>query len=67
MFTGWEWYPARNSAPDGSHAEDSLAIFGISREDALVLAQRFGQAAFVYWDGDAVELVWSRDTPDAEG
>lgn len=50
---GHEFYAARNSAPDGSAAEDSLAVFGLKREEAAAIGRAFGQAAVFYFAGDS--------------
>lgn len=45
----------RNSAPDGGEpVEPTVAIAGISLEQARALADQFGQQAFVYAGADAL-------------
>jgi hypothetical protein len=55
---GLAWLPAEGRAPDGSHHEPSVAVFGIELEAALELARQFGQAAIVWYDGEAARLAW---------
>lgn len=49
-----------NTAPDGAgHVEPTIVVLGIPQEQALALAQQFGQLAFVYSDAKAIpELIW---------
>lgn len=48
--------PASGSAPDGQHSEESLAISGLSLDDALDLGCSFGQRAIFWIDEDAVTI-----------
>ncbi|MGH8274855.1 MAG: DUF3293 domain-containing protein [Gammaproteobacteria bacterium] len=48
---GFTHYPALGRSEDGSHAEASFAVPGISRASARALGSRFSQAAIFYWDG----------------
>ena len=55
------FYPGEGRGDSGSWPpERSVLILGISREDALALAVRFGQVAFVYGEpNQQSELVWT--------
>lgn len=44
---GWTFYPALNSAADGSWPEAAVVIFDAPRAALLVLARRYGQNAVV--------------------
>lgn len=55
---GLAFHPTRACAPDGSHAESSFAVPGISPAAALDLARQFDQAAILFWDGDSARLLW---------
>jgi hypothetical protein len=39
------WFPAVGRSPDGSWSEDTFAIYGISRDEAIELGARFEQHA----------------------
>ncbi len=39
------YYPAWGESPDGRWREESLAVLGLSRQQALALVQPFGQVA----------------------
>jgi len=56
---GWTALPGLGIGDDGAWpAEESLLVLGISREEALALARRFGQAAIVFGErGGPAELV----------
>jgi hypothetical protein len=58
---GLSFYPGEGRGDSGSWPpERSVLILGISREDALALAVRFGQVAFVYGEpNQQSELVWT--------
>lgn len=51
---GHEFYRARNSAADGSMAEEAFAVFGLKRDEAAAIGRAFGQAAVFYFKGDSV-------------
>lgn len=55
---GWQWLPAEGRSPDGAHREPSFAVFGATLEEALALGRQFGQAAIVWFDGEAARLAW---------
>ena len=55
---GWEHYDARGVSHDGSYAEPSFGVMGISSPEARDLAARFDQAAIYYWDGSAGRIEW---------
>jgi hypothetical protein len=55
-FTVW---PASSNDSNGGHHEDQFAVFGISKGEAVSLAEAFGQAAIVWFDGQTAELVWT--------
>jgi hypothetical protein len=53
--------PASGESPDGAHREHGYAV-AMSREDALAMAERFGQLAIYWFDGthfwlDAVQAA----------
>lgn len=48
---------AVGSALDGSHGERSLAVFGVTVEEALALGRRFGQVAIFDWEGPGWSLL----------
>ncbi|MBX3404949.1 MAG: DUF3293 domain-containing protein [Phycisphaeraceae bacterium] len=54
------WTCARNSAPDGAWAEESLLVEGIGRDGALAIGRRYGQAAAVWGAGIKCGLLWTR-------
>ena len=58
---GLPFYPGEGIGEDETWPpETSVLILGISREDALALAVRFGQVAFVYGEPSSPsELVWT--------
>ena len=58
---GLSFYPGEGRGDSGSWPpERSVLILGISRQDALTLAVRFGQVAFVYGESSSPsELVWT--------
>jgi len=68
--SGRPFYRGEGVGTDGDWpAEQSVLILSISRQDALDLAERHGQAALVFGEiGQAAELLWTalhrpRDTP----
>ena len=58
---GWNYAEGQGMSDDGSHVEPSLAVFGISRSDALQIAASFGQAAMVWFDGATAALAWTSE------
>lgn len=57
----WNWkaLPGVGVSPDGSWREESFFIFHIRKQQARALAERFGQLAFVYGEGDGIaELIY---------
>jgi hypothetical protein len=64
---GHRW--ARGSAADvhGGHREPMFAVFGVSLEEAVGLAQEFGQAAIVWFDGERARLEGCNDTAAEAG
>lgn len=44
-------------SPDGRHSEESVALFGRTRQEALALARRYGQEAIFEVTRDAVLVV----------
>ena len=62
---GYEFAPARGRSQDGTHAEPSFAVFGMPFEAAWQLAKEFGQAAFVWSDGETTKLTWTDERGDA--
>lgn len=48
-------YQAVGASADGRHAEDSLAVAGLTDEHARALGRRFGQVAVFAWSG----ATWS--------
>lgn len=61
---GWESLPARGRNQSGTHVEPSFALVGVSRENAVGLAEIFGQAAIVYIGSGTVELLWCASPSD---
>lgn len=45
--------------PAWTHDEPSFALFGLSRDRALAIASRFGQAALFWWDGKQGSILWT--------
>ncbi|HET6654899.1 MAG TPA: DUF3293 domain-containing protein [Gammaproteobacteria bacterium] len=58
---GYCFAPANGASPDGSHVEESLAVFDLDEAGACALGARFGQGAVMYWDGGEARLVWMPD------
>lgn len=54
---GWSALPTVGSGPDGSMPEPGLAIFDITRGEAVALGARFGQAAVCAWHPDGLDIV----------
>ncbi|MFJ6539560.1 DUF3293 domain-containing protein [Streptomyces sp. NPDC091385] len=46
---GHTWWPATGSSPCGTHAEESVAVTGLSDAEARALGRRFGQDAVFAW------------------
>jgi hypothetical protein len=60
MLTGFACYPGESSGPAGEWAEPSVLVVGISRSEAVQVAEGFGQAAILAGDrGRPAELVWT--------
>jgi Protein of unknown function (DUF3293) len=55
---GHTFWPAVGRSRDGSHAEASFAVPGISREVAAALGREFDQACVFYWERRQGELLW---------
>jgi hypothetical protein len=51
LAAGISFIPAVGSSFDGSHSEESRAIFGLDDDQARPLGQRFGQVAVFAWRG----------------
>ena len=54
--SGIEYQPCDGVAPDGDYREHGVAVV-IPREQAVMLARRFGQLAIFWYDGRAFSLV----------
>ena len=54
--TGVEFQPCDGVAPDGDYREQGVAVV-IPREQAVMLARRFGQLAIFWFDGRNFSLV----------
>ena len=54
--SGVEYQPCDGVAPDGDYREHGVAVV-IPREQAVMLARRFGQLAIFWFDGRAFSLV----------
>jgi hypothetical protein len=48
--------PAEGRSPDATHREPGWALV-IPRDEAVVLARRWGQLGLYWWDGTAFEVV----------
>lgn len=61
LEAGHEPYAAEN-VPDGDWpVEESCFVAGLAHDEAMALAERFGQNAFVYGEsGEAPRLVWGQ-------
>jgi len=59
----------RGSALDvrGGHREPMFAVFGMSLDEAVAVAQEFGQAAIVWFDGERARLEWCEHTAAEAG
>jgi hypothetical protein len=55
---GWAFLPGRGRDESGTHVEPSFAVFGISFKRAAAVAGDFGQAAFVWFDGETARIAW---------
>ena len=54
--SGVEYQPCDGVAPDGDYREHGVAVV-LPREQAVMLARRFGQLAIFWFDGRAFSLV----------
>jgi len=54
---GAPFVPGTGTAPDGTHAEPSLVVVGLPRDDGVLLGRRFGQDAIFEIDATTVRLV----------
>jgi len=54
--SGIEYQPCDGVAPDGDYREHGVAVV-LPREQAVMLARRFGQLAIFWFDGRAFSLV----------
>lgn len=70
------YHPAAGADPAWLHVEPSVAIVGLTRQEAVDLGQRFKQDAIFEWTADALTVVsctddasvalgWRQITPDA--
>ena len=58
---GWVSYPGEGLGIDGWPGEESLLVLGIDIDDALALAQRYGQLALIFGRrGENAQLLWTR-------
>jgi hypothetical protein len=61
---GFDLLRASGHSPDRDWCEESYLILGITRGDALALARKYGQVAFLFMGRDAVpELVVCANEP----
>ncbi|MFI1832282.1 DUF3293 domain-containing protein [Streptomyces olivaceoviridis] len=54
---GLAWWPAVGGDPDGRHTEVSVAIVGLSDDEARALGREFGQDAVFAWSAPAWRLL----------
>jgi len=66
MSLGLRFLGGEGQGDDGAWpAEPSLLVLGVRLEDAVALARRFGQAAFVFGEcGRPARLVWTDPQPE---
>ncbi|MEU1708930.1 DUF3293 domain-containing protein [Streptomyces sp. NPDC005706] len=58
---GLRWWPAVGFDPDGTHAEISVAVAGLSDAQARSLGRRFGQDAVFAWSPSSWRLLACED------
>jgi hypothetical protein len=54
---GLTWWPASGRDLAGDHAEDGVAVFGLSEPEALAAGRDHGQAAIYRWTPEAWQVV----------
>ncbi len=61
------YFVGRGEDPVSGWTEDSYLVLGIQPEQALELAKKYGQNAYVWVPNSGVPaLVWTTDTPDTD-